>query len=183
MYLDFPSIVFIVIFIIFIVIKKLIKTTILIAVILLILSSVFLLLAYNDMRDLQENYAESTNMVLFEQTGEIVSGISVKGLSFSKLTPIPESQLDIINSNHKSGNYNALLMSNYKVFIVKETVFPDLDPDNFFKEFDQKISQQGPEFVFDQIKQGNIIIIPETPFFFGMKHFPALIPMVFTPND
>ncbi|MFH1399114.1 MAG: hypothetical protein ABIG95_03305 [Candidatus Woesearchaeota archaeon] len=167
-----PLIILLVIVVVILLIKRLLKAVATLIFIVLIVASLILLFSYLDLQDLQRHYSNSSSLFLRQKDGVIIDGLHLNGLSFNDFLEIDQEKIDLINTDYQAGSLAANLVGNYKIFIADAALFgsrPITD------EFSDAVNAEGPGFVYKNIKESLIVVIPETPFFMVYRRFPGLI--------
>ncbi len=155
-------------------VKSLIKTAVMALVVVVVVIAGAGFLVMSDVRDLKENFSNSSKILLLAGEEEIAFGLKVTSLDMDGMSTIERDTLDSWEETYRKGKYKPILGDDYKLFILKNEAFDDpvgsvdefaTASENFFKE------GNVVSFLM-QYKEGNLIIYPETPVFKIVKLIP-----------
>ncbi len=173
-YLLIALIVFVLVFILLIKIVKTIVFTLLIIGVLVL--AVVGCLVYADIQDIEKNFANSTKLILFDEGGKLVLGFKAKGFGLLEKDLLTQEELLSLQQSYEKEDYKQMLGDNYKVMIFKKDgLFNDSSIEELPAAFEERMEDEGPAFIYREIKNGNIEIYPETPFFKTLKFIPGFI--------
>jgi len=137
------------------IVKKIIKGMIISGFILLIFLIVLGALIYTDGIKFQENIITTDSLFLFEDNKNIYTGFSAKfSEQYSedkKASSINTEELNIISKNYENEDLDSVKNEYYKVFIVNENTFEDLENIEIFNY------NYSKKFIIDLIKSENPI--------------------------
>lgn len=105
--------------------KSIAKAIFLSSSILFILFLVSTVIILADVNSLKDNIASKPSLLIFEKDEKIVAAIS--GVFSEQMQPVSDEQLATITSNYKKGDNEAVLGSNYKLFVIQESVFNSIE--------------------------------------------------------
>lgn len=144
--------------IIFKITKTVIKTVILTIAIFLVMLIIAGFVLVADIRDFQENFPTKQNIYLFEYPeGHIATGVKGK---FSQdlhesMNLIDEETLKNYRDDYSKSNLDSILGNSYKIMIVKEDLFEEMETVSFFdggeltkEEFFDIMSSEKPIDLF-----------------------------------
>lgn len=138
-------------------------------VIFVLITGVWGYLVFEDVRDIDKNFANSTKLFVFDDDGELVYGFRSDGYGLVEKDLLTQEELSSIQLSFDNGDYNDMLGDNYRMLIFKRGIFKDnVVADGFEKE----MQEQGPSLIYREIRNGNITVYPETPFFKAFRFVP-----------
>lgn len=155
--------------------KSLIKTLMLVAVVLIVIIAGAGFLVWNDVKDLRENFSDSTKLMLLADEDELVFGLEVTTLDMEGVEKISFGTLDSWQDDYEDEKYKDILGEHYKLIILKNEAFEgDIDSaDEMISELKEYFDDMSMLFLFKEYKEGNIIIYPETPTLKMVKMIPG----------
>lgn len=107
----------VVIVLIFKFVKSVLKTVLLAALVLMVVVAGSTYFVYQDAKDLQTNFMNSSKRVLIADEGQIIAGFEL--VSFNNITYIDEN----LTQNYFEKDYKNLLEDNYKLIILNLEIF------------------------------------------------------------
>lgn len=135
----------IILFIVFkTILKAFFKLFFIVFIIIAIVSSGVVYLVARDVRDFQEKFTISDNLVLLEDNSRIISGFIIK--KGGELAVVDDVKLQEYGNYYSSKDYNTMLASNYKLIIIKIAAFDK--PGNI----DFNGQQHDRKFLLDVVK-------------------------------
>jgi len=156
-------------------VKSLVKTLVMGLVALLVILAAAGFLVMSDVRDLKQNFSNSTKLMLFATEDELRFGVEVTTLELEGMNIISSSQMDEWQDSYSRKRYNKIAGEDYyKLFILKNEAFEDPigSPDEFKSALDDYFSEGSTLFLLREYREGNLVIYPETPVFKLVKIVP-----------
>ena len=164
-----------IVFLLLRILKKVIEVVLSLFFILFFISAILGYFVYADIKDIEQNFANSTNLYLIEDNGQIVYGFRAKGFGLLEKDLLTQEELSTAQQNYDQENYKEMLQDNYKILIFKKALFGDTDKEDLPDAFDEAVEEEGPAFIYKEFKNGNVIIYPKTAFFKTLKFIPGFI--------
>jgi len=178
--------------------KKLFKIMFYAGIIISLLLAANLYFIYQDFQDLRENFGISEKKVILVDGNEVLTGL----LMGEEVDLLPNSQLRDYSSSLKNNDYEKILGDSYKLMVFDIAIIENLDKDinlgiktvtsgeavatlksDISQEekaalfsiilADEILTSRNPLFFFSELKDGNIIIYPETALFKTIKLIPV----------
>lgn len=184
------------IFVILKIVKTIMKALIVITSITIIILIVFGIILAADISDFNRNFRYSSKMILLEDKGRIIAGVTLDGGA----ADIPEEDLQKYSEQVNQKNYEEVIGRNYKLMIlniesIEELEFKEIainqtkvkkkdvpavlrsDAPIKFDVFGElvKIISADQLFIFQQYKKRNLRIYPETLVFKLVKAIPYVL--------
>lgn len=156
------------------ILKSLVKTLMLVLVVIIVIVGGAGFLIWNDVKDLRENFSDSTKLMLLASEDELVFGLEVTTLDMEGVEKISFGTLDSWQDDYEDEKYKNILGDHYKLFILKNEAFDnDIDSaDEMVSELRDYFDEMNVLFLLKEYKEGNIIIYPETTLFKMIKLIP-----------
>ena len=154
--------------------KTLIKTLIMAAVVLVVIIIAAGFLVISDVRDLKDNFSNSSKLVLFAGEDRIAFGLEVTSFDAEGVKTVKRSTLDGWEEDYEKGRYKKIRGDYYKVFIIKDDEY-NAPLDTLADHMDILegfFSEGNVATLLVMYRTGDLIIYPETPVFKLVKLIP-----------
>lgn len=130
---------------------------------------------YIDAQDIDANFANSTNLYLFEEDGQIKYGFKAKGFGLVDKDMLVQDEVDELQLYYEAEAFEEMVGENYKMIIFEREDFEDKNQTELQSYFDEQFLQAGPALIFKGMRDGDVSVYPETPFFKITKFLPGFI--------
>lgn len=185
---------FIIIFLVLKIVKTIMKAVAIITSLTIIILIVLSVIIIADISEFNKNFRYSSKMLLLEDEGRAIIGVTLDGgVDF-----IPDADLESYSDKINQKRYEEVIGGNYKLIIMNMQTIEELDFKNItinqtnikksevpiilrsdapikfdvFSSLVRKISD-NQLFIFQQYKKENLMVYPETPVFKLVKAIPS----------
>ena len=168
--------IFLILFILFFKIMKRLLALVAVLIFFIIISTLVVgYIVYTDMQVIDSNFANSTNLYLFEEQGEIKYGFLAKGFGLVDKEMLTEYEIGDLQEYYAVGDLDNLVGNYYKLILFKKEEYENKNQTELHEYFDDQFLQNGPALIFKGVRDGDVLIYPETPFFKVAKFMPSFI--------
>ena len=148
----------IVVILIFKFVRSVIKAIIFSLAILFIAFIITSILFVNDLRDIKE-HSEDPLLFLFEDEGEIITGISFVFNEEGEILLLSDNDTDNLNNYYKNKDFESLLGENYKIFFTNKKVFDNAKRISFGKGTERAMASFERETFLEILPSDNLLEI------------------------
>ncbi len=156
-------------------VKSLLKAVMVVAVLLAIVIVAAGFFVMNDVKDLRENFSNSTKLVLFAGEERIAFGLDVTSFDAKGVKILDRSVLDAWEEDYERGKYKTIRGDDYyKLFVIKDDKYNEpvetlADHMDLLEDF---FSEGNVRTLLVKHRTGELVIYPETAVFKLMKVIP-----------
>ena len=164
-----------VLYFIFHFVKSLMKTLVMGAVVLVVVIAAAGFLVISDIRDLKDNFSNSSKLMLLAGEENLAFGLEVTTLDMDGVKFINRETLDSWEEYYQKKKYKKIRGEEYyKVFILKNEAFdnPIESPEQFSNLLKEFFKENKVLFLLQEYHEGNLIIYPSSPVFKLVKMIP-----------
>lgn len=112
---------------IFKIIKKIILAILLVFLIFILSMAGVGFLVYEDMMDMKEKFFKSSNLLLLEDNGKIISALQMQGFDEEGFDFLDEKWISSKQEAFQNHDYDEIIGRNYKIFIIKLETFSNIE--------------------------------------------------------
>jgi hypothetical protein len=149
------------------VVGKIIKIVLTVFLVILLIIAAGVFLAGSDYRALKQDYANSTNLFVFVNNGTVTSALRATGFSLANSSTVSKAERVRLQDWYGKSDFESMRADYYRLLIVDEVGYDESHTQivNLFKENNLKVVELG-------VKDGNIVVYPNTMFFRILKYVP-----------
>ncbi|MBS3164545.1 hypothetical protein J4439_03875 [Candidatus Woesearchaeota archaeon] len=164
----------IVLYVIFRFVKNVVSTLIWGAVALGVVLLAAGFLVYLDIRDLRENFSNSSKLVLLAGEQDLVLGLEISAFELDATRLLSGSELSSLKEAYGKREFKTMLGNSSMLFILKDASLDEqASLGEVFTLVNERFSSGKVTSLLREYRKGNLIIYPETPVFKLLRLFPG----------
>ena len=164
----------IVFYFIFHLLKSILHTVILALVLFCVVLAAAGYLFIGDVRELRENFTNSTKLMLLADKDKIIFALEVQSLDMNNSKIVSGATLAEWQRPYQKKNYREILGTRYRLFLLKTEVFGGnaTTVEEFRDNLKGVMKESKILFLLKEYNKGNLVIYPETPVFKLVRYLP-----------